>query len=324
MGLAVGHVVELVGPDRAVRLLLGNLVGEAPGILHVVVGVAIGDRRHLDQLRAAEPQHVLLFLALGLGNHDHRAVAEGVADQRKPDAGVAGGAFDDGPAGFQHAPPLGIAHDVERGAVLDRAAGVQELALAEDLAAGRLGRAVETDQRRVSDQFDKTRYGCHDASRPRRKRRTLSRNSHQCHDLRRAGRGQELISKRDSPGLSGIKWDKWDPAGQSRPRLKGRGRGIKSPARPGRASLKGLARGIWSCARHIESRATRMTPSARDGVVHARRLARSCVASRVYARVSARRASHHGPGRACPLWGARLARISHQGHGLRGAVRPTE
>ena len=78
--------------------------------------------------------------------------------------------------------------------------------------AGRLGRAVETDQRRVSDQFDKTRFGCHDASRPRRKRRTLSRNSHQCHDLRRAGCGQHLNSRRDSPGLSGIKWDKWDSA----------------------------------------------------------------------------------------------------------------
>ena len=186
VGLAVGHVVELVGPDRAVRLLLRELVGKPPRILHVVVGVAVGDRRHLDQLRAAEPQHVLLFLALGLRNHDHRAVAEGVAHQGETDTGVAGGALDDGPAGTEHAPPLGIAHDEERSPVLDRAAGVQELALAEDLAAGGLGGAVQSDQRRVADQFDETRYRCHGASHPRRKRRTLARISHRCHGLRRA------------------------------------------------------------------------------------------------------------------------------------------
>ena len=33
---------------------------------------------------------------------------------------------------------------------------------------------------------------------------------------------QNMNLKRDSPGLSGIKWDKWDSAGQR----KGRGRGI--------------------------------------------------------------------------------------------------
>ena len=95
-----------------------------------------------------------------------RAVAERVAHEREPDAGIAGGAFDDGPAGLEHAPPLGIAHDEERGAVLDRAAGVQELALAQDIAAGGLGGAVQADQRRLSDQLDETRYGCHGAPRP--------------------------------------------------------------------------------------------------------------------------------------------------------------
>ena len=37
---------------------------------------------------------------------------------------------------------------------------------------------------------------------------------------------QNMNLKRDSPGLSGIKWDKWDSAGQRRARPQGRGRGI--------------------------------------------------------------------------------------------------
>ena len=37
---------------------------------------------------------------------------------------------------------------------------------------------------------------------------------------------QNTNFRRDSPGLSGIKWDKWDSAGQRRARPQGRGRGI--------------------------------------------------------------------------------------------------
>ena len=81
-------------PRRSVRSSR-KLLGEAAGELHVIVRVGVGDGRHLDQFGAAEPQHVLLLLALRVRDDDHAAKAERVADQRKADAGIAGGAFDD-------------------------------------------------------------------------------------------------------------------------------------------------------------------------------------------------------------------------------------
>ena len=120
----VGEIVELVGPNRAVWFLRRDLGGEPLGIAHVVVRVGIGRSGHEPQIGAAQPQHVLLFLALRLGHDDDGAVAAGVPDQRQADAGIAGGALDDDPARPQQAALLGILDDVERRAVLDRAAGV--------------------------------------------------------------------------------------------------------------------------------------------------------------------------------------------------------
>ena len=156
MAAAVGEIVELVGPDRAVRLRGGDLLGEAAGIAHVIVRVGVGHGRDEPQIGAAQQQHVLLFLALRLGHDDDGAVAARIADQREADAGIAGGALDDDAAGLQQAALLGVLDDVERGAILDRAAGVEELGLAEDRAAGRLGGAPQLDQRRVADRADKT------------------------------------------------------------------------------------------------------------------------------------------------------------------------
>ena len=118
VGPAVGGIVELVGPDRAVRLLGGELLGEAAGVADVVVGVLVRHRGHQDQLGADEAQHVLLLLALGLRHHDHRAVAQRVADQGEADPGVARGALDDRAARAQESALLGIANDIERGPVL--------------------------------------------------------------------------------------------------------------------------------------------------------------------------------------------------------------
>ena len=154
MAVAVGDVVELVGPDRAVRMGLRQLLGEPAGQLHVIVGVLVRDGRHLDQLRAHQPQRVLLLLALRLRNDDHRAVAERVGDQRQADAGIAGGALDDHAAGLDQALLLGIADDEQPGAVLHRLARIEEFRLAVDLAAGLLGRPVEANERRVADGID--------------------------------------------------------------------------------------------------------------------------------------------------------------------------
>ena len=60
------------------------------------------------------------------------------------------------PPGFRRPSLLGVLDDVERGAVLDRAAGIEELGLAEDRAAGLLGGAAQLDEGRVADRADKT------------------------------------------------------------------------------------------------------------------------------------------------------------------------
>jgi hypothetical protein len=88
--------------------------------MDVVVGVLVGDGRHLDQLRAAQAQHVLLLLGLSLRDDDDGAVAACVADQRQADARVAGRAFHHHAAGPQKAALFGILDDEQRGAVFDR------------------------------------------------------------------------------------------------------------------------------------------------------------------------------------------------------------
>ena len=154
MALAIGDVVELIGPDRAVLFGLGQLRGEAAGDFDVVVGIGIGHGRHFDQLGAAQPQRVLLLLALGLRDHDHAAKAHGVADQRQPDAGIAGGAFDDDAARPQLALLHRVLDDEQSGAVLDRLARIHEFGLAQNGTAGRRRHALELDQRRVADRLD--------------------------------------------------------------------------------------------------------------------------------------------------------------------------
>ena len=154
MAVAVGDIVELVGPDRAVRLGLRQLLGQPARQFDVVVGVLVGHSRHFDQFGAEQPQRVLLFLALRVGNDDHRAVAERLGDQRQADAGIAGRALDDDAARPQQAPLLGVADDEQAGAILDRLAGVHEFGLAEDFAAGFLRGALQPDQRRVADRVD--------------------------------------------------------------------------------------------------------------------------------------------------------------------------
>ena len=154
VALAVGDVVELVRPDRAMRLRLVELLGEPTGDLHVIVRIGIGHRRHLDQLRPAQAQRVFLLLALRVGNDDDGAIAERVGDERKADAGVAGGSLDDHPAGPERPALDRVLDDEQRGAILDRLARIHELGLAENGASGALGRMLELDQRRVADRLD--------------------------------------------------------------------------------------------------------------------------------------------------------------------------
>ena len=82
MALAVGDIVELIGPDGAVRRSRGKLLGEAPGIFHVIVGIPVGDCGDLDQLGAGKPEHVLLLVGLRVGDDDDRLQPKRVADER--------------------------------------------------------------------------------------------------------------------------------------------------------------------------------------------------------------------------------------------------
>src|SRR5690606_33509740 len=102
-----------------------------------------------------------LLPALGGGHGDDGAVAAAGAQQRQADAGIAGGALDDGRARAQRTAALGIQQQAQRGAVLDRAARVEELGLAEDLAAGQLRGAAQADQRGVADRGGQVGAGAH-------------------------------------------------------------------------------------------------------------------------------------------------------------------
>jgi len=159
--LAVVQVVPLIGEQHAVLFGLAQLVGETACDVLVVVRVAVGQRRHFDQFRAAKPQHVFLFLALRVRDHDHRAVAARACDQREPDAGVAGGAFDHKPARLEIAAPLGLQDHLASRTIFHRTAGVHELGFAQDQAPGGFGGLPQLDQRRIANGFDGAVAGLH-------------------------------------------------------------------------------------------------------------------------------------------------------------------
>ena len=162
MAVPVGRVVELVRPDRAVRLGRGKFRRQRAGVADIVVGIGIGRRRDEPKVGAAQAQHVLLLLALRLRHHDDRAVAARIGDQSDADPGIAGRALDDDAAGPEFSALLGVLDDGERGAILHRAARIEEFGLAVNAAARGLGRGAEPDQRRVADAIDETRPDVHD------------------------------------------------------------------------------------------------------------------------------------------------------------------
>jgi len=111
-------------------------------------------------LRALEAQHVLLFLALSVGNDDHRAKAERIGDEREPNAGIASGAFDDRSARLQQSLCAGVFDDRQRGAVLHGAAGIEIFSLGVDFDARKLGiRLFQPQQGRVADLLEQGRRG---------------------------------------------------------------------------------------------------------------------------------------------------------------------
>lgn len=79
-------------------------------------GIAVLDAWNLPKVRAALRQHVLLFLALSLRNHDDGFVAAGVRDERGADPHVAGGASEDHAAWLKRARNFYALNNLPRGA----------------------------------------------------------------------------------------------------------------------------------------------------------------------------------------------------------------
>src|SRR5579864_3568834 len=114
MAVAVRDIVELVGPDRAAGLGLGQLLGKPARDLDVVVRVRIGHGGYLYEFGTAQPQHVLLFLALRVRDHDYGAEAERVTHKREANAGISSSALDDDTAAAQPAALHRILDDEQR------------------------------------------------------------------------------------------------------------------------------------------------------------------------------------------------------------------
>src|SRR5581483_6646286 len=174
VAVAIGDVVELLSPDRAVGLGARELFGEALGNVNVIVRILVGNRRDLVEAGAEHAQCSLFLLRLRLWNDDHTAITARVGHQGEADAGITRGALYDDAARLEQSTMLGIEHDGERGAVLDRSAGVEEFRLAEDVAAGQLREAAQANERRIADGIEKAVANLHRVDGAARRRRELA------------------------------------------------------------------------------------------------------------------------------------------------------
>ena len=110
---------------------------------------ALGGRRQ-DHLGAVGAHQLAPFDREGFGHHRDERIAARGGDHRQGDAGVAGGRLHDRLAGLEQALALGVEHDRQRQAVLDRAAGIERLDLRVERDVRRRD-AMEPDDRRVAD-----------------------------------------------------------------------------------------------------------------------------------------------------------------------------
>src|SRR6185312_5546800 len=143
----VGLVRVLIGVEVTPRVLLDHLAAEANravGALHRVGE----DQRGAERLGDLAPRPGDVA-----GHHQRHWVAERAPDERVGDAGVAARRVDDRLPGLERAGAEGVADHLVGGAVLDRAARVQELALGPQLDARCLAlELVQPHDRRVADE----------------------------------------------------------------------------------------------------------------------------------------------------------------------------
>jgi hypothetical protein len=106
-----------------------------------------------DQFGAVGLEQQLPFAAHRFRHGEGAPDAARGADHGQPDAGVAGGRFEDDGIRADLAGGLRRVEHGHRDAVLDAVAGVEEFELGDDVGAAAFGNAIELDQRRVADQF---------------------------------------------------------------------------------------------------------------------------------------------------------------------------
>ena len=138
MALTIGDVVELVRPNRTLRMFPRKPFGEPARELHVIVRVSVRHGRHFDELGALQAQHLLFLFALRIRDHDDGTKAERISDKREANAGIPCSALNNEAAWLQFAARDRILDDGEAGAIFHRAAGIEEFGLAENRAAGHL------------------------------------------------------------------------------------------------------------------------------------------------------------------------------------------
>src|SRR5579864_8200836 len=118
MSFRIVQIVPLIGEQHAIWFALSQPIRKAPADMLIVVWIGIGQRRYLDELGAAEPQHVLLFLALRLRNDNQRPVTAGARHDRKSDTGIAGRGLDHQAAGLEVAALLRLENHPLAGPIL--------------------------------------------------------------------------------------------------------------------------------------------------------------------------------------------------------------
>src|SRR5205814_8461631 len=99
--------------------------------------------RYFDEFSAAQSQRVLFFLALGFRNDDEGPVTPRFRNQRKADARIARGAFQNETTWLKVAALLGFQDHLLARAILHRLAGIHELCFAENGATGLLGSSLQ-------------------------------------------------------------------------------------------------------------------------------------------------------------------------------------
>src|SRR5262249_31939441 len=99
-----------------------------------------------DDFGAKGFQQIDFFAGLLIVDGEDDFVATRDGDEGEAHAGIAGGAFDDGAAGFQNATALGVVNHPFADAVFHRAAGIHVIGLDVNFGMEAFGKAIEPDE----------------------------------------------------------------------------------------------------------------------------------------------------------------------------------